>query len=62
MQIKRERQVRLIRIWAVETDRAAGSAPGWTIDGTRARLEAGYVALRHTRQENEQLRELNWTA
>jgi len=55
VQIKRERQVRLIRVWAVALVTPVQRAGAWTLD----RLHGGwsnYVALRHTRHENEELR------
>ncbi len=54
-QIKRERQVRLIRVWAVAMITPIQRAGSWTLD----RLHGGwsnYVALRHTRRENQELR------
>ena len=55
VQIKREQQVRLIRVWAVEIVAPFGRAAVWISDGMR-NAWSGYVALRHLRQENEQLR------
>jgi rod shape-determining protein MreC len=59
IQIKREQQVRLIRIWAVEAVAPFGRATAWIVDG----VDGGwshYIALRHTRQQNEELQaELN---
>jgi len=55
VQIKSERQVRLIRVWAVALVTPAQRAGGWALD----RLHGGwsnYIALRHTRRENQQLR------
>ena len=55
VQIKRERQVRLIRVWAVAVITPIQRAGAWTID----RVHGGwnnYVALRHTRRENQELR------
>ncbi len=58
-QIKRERQVRLIRVWAVELISPVQRVSSWTIYN----LEHGwgnYISLRNTRQDNEALRsELN---
>jgi rod shape-determining protein MreC len=54
VQIKREQQVRLIRVWAVELVAPLGRAAVWTTDGLRDGW-SGYVALRHLHQENDQL-------
>src|SRR4051812_43827242 len=54
VQIKREQQVRLIRVWAVELVAPLGRAAMWTTDGLRGAW-SGYVALRHLHQENDQL-------
>ncbi len=54
VQIKREQQVRLIRVWAVELVTPLGRAAVWMTDGVRDAW-SGYVALRHLRQENQQL-------
>ena len=54
IQIKRETQVRLIRIWAVETVAPVGRASAWTSDGVGG-IWSHYVALRHTREQNDQL-------
>lgn len=54
-QIKREREVRLIRVWAVGVVTPFERAGRWTID----QLHNGwsdYVALVHTRRENQELR------
>ena len=54
-QIKRERQVRLIRVWAVELISPVQRVSSWTIYN----LEHGwgnYISLRNTRQDNEALR------
>lgn len=56
VQIKRDRQVRLIRVWAVELISPIQRAGTWSIDGVLNGW-GGYVGLRHTRQENQQLRE-----
>ena len=59
IQIKREQQVRLIRIWAVESVAPLGRATAWIVDGVGGGW-SHYVALRHTRQQNEELQaELN---
>jgi rod shape-determining protein MreC len=53
-QIKRERQVRLIRVWAVELISPVQRVSSWTIYN----LEHGwgnYISLRNTRQDNEAL-------
>lgn len=55
VQIKRERQVRLIRVWAVSLITPVQRAGTWAID----RLHGGwsnYVGLRNTRRENHELR------
>lgn len=54
IQIKREQQVRLIRIWAVECVAPLGRAAAWTFDGVSGGW-SHYVALRHTREQNEAL-------
>lgn len=54
-QIKRERQVRLIRIWAVEGISPVQRVTSWVLDMLGSGW-GGYVGLRHARQENEQLR------
>jgi rod shape-determining protein MreC len=55
VQIKREQQVRLIRVWAVEIVTPLGRAAVWMTDGVRDAW-SGYVALRHLRQEDQELR------
>ena len=55
VQIKRERQVRLIRVWAVELISPLQRAGSWVVYN----FEHGwgdYVSLRNTRQENQTLR------
>jgi rod shape-determining protein MreC len=55
MQIKRERQVRLIRVWAVELLSPVQRVASWMVYN----FEHGwgnYVSLRNTRQDNEALR------
>jgi len=55
IQIKRERQVRLIRIWAVELISPVQRAGSWIVYN----FEHGwgnYISLRNTRQDNEVLR------
>lgn len=54
IQIKREQQVRLIRIWAVESVAPLGRASAWIFDGVSGTW-SHYVALRHTREQNEAL-------
>jgi rod shape-determining protein MreC len=55
VQIRRERQVRLIRVWAVELISPIERFGVWTIDIVKGGW-GGYVALHHTRQENVQLK------
>jgi len=55
VQIKRERQVRLIRVWAVELISPVQRAGSWIVYN----FEHGwgnYVSLRNTREENQTLR------
>jgi rod shape-determining protein MreC len=55
VQIKRERQVRLIRVWAVELISPIQRAGSWIVYN----FEHGwgnYISLRNTRQDNEALR------
>jgi rod shape-determining protein MreC len=54
-QIKREHDVRLIRVWAVELITPVQRAGTWGISGMRGGWR-NYVDLRHTRAENQQLR------
>ena len=53
-QIQREQQVRLIRVWAMDLITPVQGATAWSIrhinDGWN-----GYIALRHTREENLEL-------
>lgn len=59
IQIKRQSQVRLIRVWAVETAAPVGRTAAWTSDGVGG-IWRNYIALWHARQENDQLQaELN---
>jgi rod shape-determining protein MreC len=54
VQVRREGQVRLIRVWAVELISPVQRAGSWTIYN----FEHGwgkYISLRHTRQENDVL-------
>jgi rod shape-determining protein MreC len=54
-QIKREQQVRLIRVWAIECVTPLGRAAAWISDGVYGAW-SGYVALWHMRKENVGLR------
>jgi rod shape-determining protein MreC len=54
-QIKRERQVRLIRVWAVELVTPLQKIGSWTIHGAQHSW-GGYVGLRKAQQENEAMR------
>jgi rod shape-determining protein MreC len=54
VQIKREQQVRLIRVWAVEMVTPLGRTAAWIGDAVGGSWN-GYIALRHLRAENEQL-------
>src|ERR1700722_8676710 len=53
-QIKRETQVRLTRIWAVELVSPLGRAAAWSSDAVGGTW-SHYIALRHMRQQNESL-------
>ena len=55
VQIKRDQQVRLIRVWTVELVSPLGRGAAWLGDGLRGGW-SGYIALRHMRAENDQLR------
>src|SRR5579862_7813260 len=55
VQIKRERQVRLIRVWAVELISPIQRSGAWAIYGVQHGW-GGYIGLRHARQDNEALR------
>ncbi|HVA93611.1 MAG TPA: rod shape-determining protein MreC [Candidatus Dormibacteraeota bacterium] len=55
VQIKQERDVRLIRVWAVELISPLQRAATWAIDGVENGW-GGYIGLRHTRQQNLALR------
>lgn len=55
IQIRRGQQVRLIRVWAIESVSPLGRGAAWSVDGIRG-LWNNYVALRHMREENDQLR------
>ncbi|HEV2521620.1 MAG TPA: rod shape-determining protein MreC [Candidatus Acidoferrales bacterium] len=54
-QIKRERQVRLIRVWAVELISPLERMASWAINGVEHGW-GGYIGLRRAREENESLR------
>jgi len=55
IQIKREQQVRLIRVWAVELISPVQRAGAWTVYQIEHAWD-GYIGLRHTRQDNQALR------
>jgi rod shape-determining protein MreC len=55
IQIRRGQQVRLIRVWAIESVSPLGRGAAWSVDGVRG-LWNNYVALRHMREENDALR------
>ena len=55
IQIRRGQQVRLIRVWAIESVSPLGRGAAWSVDGIRG-LWNSYVALRHMREQNDQLR------
>jgi len=55
VQIRRGQQVRLIRVWAIESVSPLGRGAAWSVDGVRG-LWNNYVGLRHMREENDQLR------
>jgi rod shape-determining protein MreC len=55
VQIKRERQVRLIRVWAVELVTPLQKIGSWTVHGAQHGW-GGYVGLRKAQQENEAMR------
>jgi len=55
LQIRRGQQVRLIRVWAIESVSPLGRGAAWSVEGVRG-LWNNYIALRHTREEDEQLR------
>src|SRR4029077_10830834 len=54
VQIKRERQVRLIRVWAGELISPIQRTVSWTIYGAKHGW-GGYIGLRRARQDNEAL-------
>jgi rod shape-determining protein MreC len=55
VQIKRERQVRLIRVWAVELISPLQRVGSWTIQGVLHGW-GGYVGLRSAQKENDEMR------
>jgi rod shape-determining protein MreC len=55
VQIKRERQVRLIRVWAVELVSPLQRIGSWMINGV-AHSWGGYVGLRSAQKENDAMR------
>jgi rod shape-determining protein MreC len=55
IQIKRERDVRLIRVWAVELISPLQRVASWTIQGVEHGW-GGYIGLRRAQQENEAMR------
>jgi rod shape-determining protein MreC len=55
VQIKRERQVRLIRVWAVELVSPLQRIGSWMINGV-AHGWGGYVGLRSAQKENDGMR------
>jgi rod shape-determining protein MreC len=54
-QVKREHDVRLVRLWAVEILTPVQRLTAWTIGGVRGGWR-GYIDLRHTHAENDTLR------
>ncbi|HLJ22568.1 MAG TPA: rod shape-determining protein MreC, partial [Candidatus Acidoferrales bacterium] len=55
VQIKRERQVRLIRVWAVELISPLQRVGSWTVNGA-AHGWGGYIGLRSAQKENDAMR------
>lgn len=55
VQIKRERQVRLIRVWAVELISPLQRIGSWTINGAEHSW-GGYIGLRSAQKENDAMR------
>ncbi len=55
VQIKRERQVRLIRVWAVELISPLQRIGSWAINGVEHGW-GGYIGLRTAQKENEAMR------
>lgn len=58
IQIKREQDVRLIRVWAVAVVTPFQRAGNYVVGGVR-NAWGGYVDLRHIRKENQELRAEN---
>jgi rod shape-determining protein MreC len=54
VQIKRDREVRLIRVWAISIVSPFQRAGGWTLEKIRHGWSS-YVGLRGTQRENEEL-------
>src|SRR5215469_4395572 len=54
-QIKRERQVRLIRVWAVELISPLQRIGSWTVHGAQHGW-GGYIGLRKAQEENDAMR------
>jgi rod shape-determining protein MreC len=54
VQIRHGQQARLVRVWAIESVSPLGRGAAWSVDGARG-LWNNYVALRHLREENDQL-------
>ncbi len=55
VQIKREQQVTLVRVWAVEIVAPFGRAVVWITDGLRGAW-SHYIGLCHVREENDRFR------
>jgi rod shape-determining protein MreC len=55
VQIHRDQQVRLIRVWAVEGVSPLGRGFAWTVGGISGVWNSS-IGLRHLRQDNEELR------
>ena len=55
IQIKRDQQVRLIRVWAVELMSPIQRSTSWAIYGVEHGW-GGYIGLRHAREDNQKLR------
>jgi rod shape-determining protein MreC len=54
-QVKRDQDVRLIRVWAVEIVAPLGRSAAWLVDGVRGGW-TNYIGFRGLGRENEQLR------
>jgi rod shape-determining protein MreC len=54
-QVRSDQEVRLIRVWAVELVAPLGRSATWIMDGVRGGWNS-YIGLRHTNQENVELR------